>query len=82
MLTHRYLAIILLAFVFTNTSEAKYNVLFILTEDQGAQMSLVGTPGLSTPNMGRIAKEGVCFNQAFVNYPVCSPPTRTPFCGS
>ena len=48
------------------------NILFILTEDQGAQMSYVGTPGLYTPNMDHIAKSGVYFNRAFVNYPVCS----------
>ena len=36
-------------------------------------MSFVDTPGLSTPNMDRIAKEGVYFKKAFVNYPVCSP---------
>lgn len=48
------------------------NVLFILTEDQGAHLSLLGTPGLQTPNMDAIAKSGVCFENAFVVYPVCS----------
>jgi N-sulfoglucosamine sulfohydrolase len=48
------------------------NILFILTEDQGAQMSLLGTAGLRTPNMDRIARQGVYFRKAFVTYPVCS----------
>ena len=82
MFTYRCLAIILVAFVFRNTCEAKYNVLFILTEDQGAQMSFVDTPGLSTPNMDRIAKEGVYFNKAFVNYPVCSPSKASIYTGT
>jgi N-sulfoglucosamine sulfohydrolase len=80
-LSYRCLAIILFAFTFSSTCEAKYNVLFILTEDQGAHLSFVGTPGLSTPNMDRIAKDGVYFNQAFVNYPVCSPSKASIYTG-
>lgn len=49
------------------------NILFILTEDQGAQMGFVGTPGLQTPHMDSLARSGVYFNNAFVVYPVCSP---------
>ena len=49
------------------------NVLLILTEDQGAQMGSLGTPGLQTPHMDTIARRGVLFTNAFVAYPVCSP---------
>ena len=48
------------------------NLLFILTEDQGAQLSFVGTPGLQTPHMDSLARTGVYFNRAYVAYPVCS----------
>tara|TARA_R110002049_G_scaffold27321_2_gene94203 strand:- start:390305 stop:395161 length:4857 start_codon:yes stop_codon:yes gene_type:complete len=48
------------------------NVLFILSEDQGAHLSLLGTPGLKTPNIDSIAHGGVYFDNAFVAYPVCS----------
>ena len=48
------------------------NILFILTEDQGAQAGFLGTPGLLTPNMDRLARSGVQFDKAFVAYPVCS----------
>ena len=48
------------------------NLLFILTEDQGAQLGCVGTPGLQTPAMDSLARSGVYFNNAFVAYPVCS----------
>lgn len=51
----------------------KPNILFILTEDQGAHLSLLGTPGLQTPNMDALAKSGAFFRNAFVGYPVCSP---------
>ncbi len=48
------------------------NLLFILTEDQGAQLGFLGTPGLQTPHMDALARSGVYFNHAFVVYPVCS----------
>ena len=50
----------------------KPNVLFILTEDQGAQLGYVGTPGIKTPAMDALARTGLYFNAAFVAYPVCS----------
>jgi N-sulfoglucosamine sulfohydrolase len=49
------------------------NILFILTEDQGAHLSVLGTPGLQTPNMDALARSGVLFRNTFVAYPVCSP---------
>ena len=49
------------------------NILFILTEDQGAHLSYLGTPGLQTPNRDSLAKSGVYFPNFFVGYPVCSP---------
>ena len=51
---------------------ARPNILFILTEDSG-QLSFLGTPGLSTPNMDSLARSGVYFKNFFVAYPVCSP---------
>ncbi|MEO6785350.1 MAG: sulfatase, partial [Chthoniobacteraceae bacterium] len=54
-------------------SPAKPNILFILTEDQGAHLSFLGTPGLQTPNMDALARSGVYFRNFFVGYPVCSP---------
>jgi hypothetical protein len=49
------------------------NVLFILLEDSGAHLGLLGTPGLSTPNLDALANDGVLFRKYFVGYPVCSP---------
>jgi N-sulfoglucosamine sulfohydrolase len=48
------------------------NILFVLTEDQGAHLSLLGTPGLETPHIDSLARSGIYFNSAFVVYPVCS----------
>ena len=52
--------------------DRRLNVLFILTEDQGAHLGLLGTPGLTTPHMDALARGGMYFRRAFVAYPVCS----------
>jgi hypothetical protein len=49
------------------------NILLIVTDDQGAQMGALGTPGLVTPNMDRLAKDGTMFRRAFCAYPSYSP---------
>ncbi|NQT01949.1 MAG: sulfatase [Planctomycetes bacterium] len=55
---------------FTN----KPNIIFILTDDQRYDaMSCAGHPWLKTPNMDRLAKEGVLFRNAFVTTSLCSP---------
>src|ERR1043166_9760253 len=50
------------------------NVLVILTDDQRWDaMSCAGHPFLKTPNMDRIAREGVRFPNAFCTTSLCSP---------
>lgn len=56
----------------TTDSSLRPNILFILTEDQGAHLSLLGTPGLRTPHMDKLVKRGCYFSSAYVAYPVCS----------
>lgn len=53
--------------------ERKPNIVFILVDDMPyAGMSLTGNPYLETPNMDRIAKEGMFFSRAY-SEPVCGP---------
>lgn len=55
----------------------KPNVVFILADDLGyADLSCYGRRDFSTPNIDRIAAEGVRFLQAYANSSVCSA-TRT-----
>jgi N-acetylglucosamine-6-sulfatase len=50
------------------------NFVFILTDDQRWDaLGVMGHPCLKTPNMDRIAKEGVRFANAFVTTSLCSP---------
>ncbi len=63
------------------TAAEKPNILFVLTEDQGAHLSVLGTPGLNTPHMDALAKSGTYFSNAFVAYPVCSASKAAIFTG-
>ena len=49
------------------------NVVLMVTDDQGAQMSVLGTKGVSTPFMDQLAREGTLFTNAFSVSPSCSP---------
>lgn len=50
------------------------NILLIQTDQQTAEtLSLYGNPALRTPTLERLAERGVVFEQAFCNYPACSP---------
>jgi arylsulfatase A-like enzyme len=55
----------------------KPNILFILADDLGyADVSCYGQRDYTTPNIDRLALEGMRFTQAYSNSPDCSP-TRT-----
>ena len=55
------------------TTPRRPNVLLIMSDDQGwGDLSLHGNPNVRTPNIDRLAVEGVAFDRFFVS-PVCSP---------
>ncbi|MDQ8207911.1 sulfatase [Coraliomargarita sp. SDUM461003] len=49
------------------------NVVLILADDMSPDLSMLGTPGIETPNIDAFAKEGVYFNNAFAASASCSP---------
>lgn len=51
----------------------KYNLIFILTDDQGAWALGRETPEIITPNLDKLSSEGVYFRNFFCASPVCSP---------
>jgi len=57
------------------------NILLIVSEDNGPDIGVYGVEGLSTPNLDRLASEGILFERAFVTYSVCSPSRGTIFTG-
>ena len=61
--------------IFTLLASAKRpNILVILTDDHRYDaMGFLGHPFLKTPNMDRLAEEGVHFKNAYVTTSLCSP---------
>jgi arylsulfatase len=60
----------------------KPNILLIQTDQQTAEtLSLYGNPALRTPALEGLAQRGVVFEQAFCNYPACSPSRSSMFTG-
>ena len=54
--------------------ERRPNVLFVLTDDQGYwAMGCAGNPEIRTPNLDRLARTGIRFDNFFCASPVCSP---------
>ncbi|MCD6408170.1 sulfatase-like hydrolase/transferase, partial [bacterium] len=56
----------------------KTNVIFILSDDQGVWASgCYGNDEIKTPNIDKLAEEGIRFENFFVATPVCSPSRAT-----
>lgn len=54
--------------------QAKPNILFILSDDHSAPfVSSYGYPSIKTPNIDRLAKEGILFRHAYTAAPQCVP---------
>ncbi len=49
------------------------NIVWIMAEDMCPDMGCYGTPQVQTPNLDRMAAEGIRYTNAFVTCPVCSP---------
>jgi len=50
------------------------NIIIILTDDQGYHdVGFTGGTQIPTPNIDRIARQGVVFRHGYVSYSVCSP---------
>ena len=58
-----------------STNEEKLpNVIVIISDDQGyADVGFHGSKEIFTPNIDRIANNGVIFSEGYVSYAVCSP---------
>ncbi len=57
----------------SGAGDERMNVIFILTDDQRYDELGFMNPVLETPNMDRLAAEGVHFRNAFVTTSLCSP---------
>ena len=56
------------------SGSAPPNIVFIITDDLSwAHMGAYGSDEVDTPNLDRLAREGVTFENAFVSTPSCTP---------
>ena len=56
----------------SNVSASRPNILLIVSEDNGPELGCYGDPYVRTPNLDRLAAEGVRFDRAFVAQAGCS----------
>ncbi len=49
------------------------NIIWLMAEDMSTDLECYGMPNVKTPNLNKMAVEGIRFNNAFVTNPICSP---------
>lgn len=81
MMIHRIVLLLIMAFAMLATDPAwakRPNVIFILTDNHGAwTLGCYGNPDIRTPNIDRLASQGMLFRRAMSSNPVCSPTRAT-----
>lgn len=58
-------------------SGARPNILWITSEDNGPYLGAYGFQQANTPHLDRLAREGIVYENAFSNAPVCAPSRST-----
>ena len=71
---HRLLTLALLAFAtLTSAADIRPNIVLIVGEDMGPDTGADGCKDAITPNIDRLAKEGVRFTRGYTHIGVCAP---------
>src|SRR3954453_4344524 len=63
----------LLALIEPSANADHPNILWLIAEDLGPELGCYGTTQVWTPNLDRLAAEGVRYTHAYTTAPVCSP---------
>src|SRR5210317_2198396 len=68
-----WLLVLVLGGPWATARGAKPNIVLVFIDDMGwADFSCFGNEDAKTPNIDRLANEGICFEQFYVNSPLCS----------
>ncbi len=73
-----WVAVCLCAIASAATAQQRPNVLFITVDDLNNDLGAYGHPLVQSPAIDRLASEGMRFDAAYAQYPVCTP-SRTSF---
>jgi hypothetical protein len=52
---------------------ARPNIVWLVAEDMSPHFGCYGEKTIETPNVDKLAKNGLLFERAFVTGPICSP---------
>ena len=63
----------LMLFAFSMVAQERPNIIWLMAEDMSLDLECYGMKGVKTPNLNRMAEEGVRFDNCFVTNPICSP---------
>jgi uncharacterized sulfatase len=73
---YNYLRLVIVVFLitinFVTQAQERPNILWINCDDLGRELACYGNPDVYTPNMDKLATQGVKYLNAYANAPVCS----------
>ncbi len=67
------LSFLLVTIQSTTASDTKPNVLFLICDDLNCDLGCYGHPQVQSPNIDQLAKQGVRFEHAYCQFPLCGP---------
>ena len=77
MITIKRISTLLLIFIIScsdkKTAGNRLNIVWLVAEDLGNYLPSFGDSTIKTPNLSRLAEEGVCYNNVYSVSGVCSP---------